>query len=128
MSLEESLKQLHDLNLQIDALEAHTAQLKQEAVELNAKLTEEFESRQIKSMKLDGVGNFILHVSSYPKCFDKVALKEWLKAQGYGWETVLAFNQSKFKGFYNELLENQKELPPGTETYTEAKIRIRKEA
>ncbi len=125
--LEEKLKDLHKLRMQKDGLTGEMEKLEKRIEDLNAMVTDEFESRQIQSMKLEGIGMFYLAVKSYPRATDKVALREWLEQKGYGWEMVLAYNAMKFQGFYNELMENKKELPTCVEQYTTASVKMRKE-
>ncbi len=126
MQIEDKLKALHQLQVQKTELENQVKHTESLIDALNAEVVDEFESRQIKSMKLEGVGNFVMRVSSYPKVYDHALLKEWLLKQGISWEVVSAFNAKKFQGFYNELLESKQPLPEGAETFTKAKIVITK--
>ena len=128
MSIEDKLKALArlrwqktEIKNQLDCTEALIEQAQ-------AEIVDEFESRQIKSMKLDGIGNFVMRVSSSPRVNDPVLLRNWMEGKGIEWEVICALNAKKLQGFYNERLENGEELPSGVETYTKAIIALTKEA
>ena len=124
MTLEDKLKKLYQLRVEKEKLEKLVGDYNKQIAELNEDVTDEFQSRQIQNIKLEDIGIFSLRVKVYPRATDKLALKTWLESQGYGWETVLAYNHNKFVGFYNELLDNKKSLPPCVEQFTKAIIAI----
>ncbi len=127
MQLEDRLKRLHALKAEKQVAEAQAKKIQERIDEADEQIREEFENRQIKSMKLKGIGNFYIHTQSYPKVTDHAALHEWMKTNGFDWNIVLAFNAQKFKGFYRELLDNKQSLPVGCENFVKASIRIGKE-
>lgn len=127
MNIEDKLKSLHNLQLQkIDLKNA--LDLCQSNIDMaQEEIVDEFESRQIKSMKLDGLGNFFIRNSNYPKITDVQTLRGWMVKNGIDWEVITALNAKKFQGFYNELLELGKELPPGVENYLKTSVVMVKE-
>ncbi len=122
--IELKLKTLFDLRAAKDKVEAQAKSIEEEIEKLEEEIVDEFESRQIKSMKIDGMANFVMAVSSYPKVNDPALMRQWLDEQGISWETVSAFNAKKFQGFYKELLDAGKPLPPGTENFVKSKIKV----
>lgn len=124
MTIEEKLKHLAKLQSLKEAFAAKKAKIEEEIDDLNAVLCDEFESRQVKSIKLDGIGNFVMKISSYPKIFNPVEFRRWLDNNKIPFDVVAAVHAKKFRGFYNELLENGNSLPDGCGTYTKSKIAL----
>ncbi len=122
--IETKLKELKQAKDAKASIQSDLGKLNETIERLSDEITEEFQSRQIKSMKLEGIGNFVLAVKSYPRAKDKIVLREWMESKGYGWDMLLAYNAKKFQGFYNELLDNKKELPPEIEAFMKTEIRV----
>lgn len=77
-------------------------------------IVDEFESRQLQHINIDGIGTFYKRTSVMaPKLLDPQMLRTWLDRNGFNWEMVTAFNSQKLRGLYNELLEQGRPLPEG---------------
>ncbi len=126
--IEEKLKQLYALRVEKDEIEAEKTAVQEKIDALEVEIVDGFEARQIKSMKLEGLGNFVMAVTTGPKVVDQPLFRDWMEENGYPIDMVLAFNDKKFKGFYRELMDNNKPLPVGTECFTKAIIKITKGA
>lgn len=122
MQIEDKLKALHSLQIAKTTIENELKCIQANIDIAQEEIIDEFESRQIKSMKLDGIGNFFMRTSSYPKVTDPQVLRVWMEAQGIPWEVVTAFNSKKLQGFYNERLEQGIELPPGVENFLKTSV------
>ena len=128
MQIEDKLKAFYQLRQQKTEQANQLANTEALIEQAQAEIVDEFESRQIKSMKIEGFGLFVAKVSSYPKVFDPALLRYWMDSKGISWETVSALHAKKLQEFYNERLENGEELPQGVETFTRASISITKGA
>ena len=127
MQLEEKLTQLRDKKIDLQQLAQQKTDLQKQIDAITAEILEAYEARNIKSMKIKGVGNFVTYQSSYPKVTNHVLLQEWMVSNDFEYNIVTAFNAKKFQGFYRELLDNKQPLPPGCENFVKTSIRIGKE-
>ena len=114
MQIEEKLKALHQLELQklqiANQLKLCNANIETAMEEI----VDEFESRQLQHINIDGIGTFYKRTSVMaPKLLDPQMLRTWLDRNGFNWEMVTAFNSQKLRGLYNELLEQGRPLPEG---------------
>ncbi len=127
MQIEEKLKVLYQLKQQKIELSNQLKNTESLIDMAQAEIVDEFESRQIKSMKIEGVGNFVMRISAYPKVTDVSTLRMWMESHEIPWETITALHAKKFQGWYRELCEQGQPLPEGCENYTEALIAVTKE-
>lgn len=128
MRIEDKLKELFKLREIKAGQEAQVKDTEAKISALQIDIVDEFESRQIRSMKIDGMGNFVMAVIVAPKVVDPVAFKDWMLENSVPMDTVTAVHAKKFRAWYKELMENNQPLPKGCEVYTEAQIRVAKEA
>lgn len=126
MQIEDKLKALYQLRQQKVEISNQLKNTEALIDQAQAEIVDEFESRQIKSMKIEGMGLFVSKVSSYPKVYDPAQLRNWMDNKGIPWDVISALNSKKLQGFYNERLEAGEELPSGVETFTKAVIAITK--
>ena len=128
MQIEDKLKALHQLLNSKVALENDLKCLNSNIEQAQIEIVDEFESRQLQHINIEGIGTFYKRVvMAAPKVIDPVTLRTWLEANGFNWEMVTAFNSKKLQGLYNELLEQKKPLPEGIEPpFTKATIVLKK--
>ena len=96
-----------------------------EIEERNRELTEYFEHNDLTQMRVEGAGLFFISHTSMPQIQDVEVVQQWLKDRD-DLDVIMTFNQAKFKSYYNELLENNEELPPEVNQFVKTEIRMRK--
>lgn len=124
----ECIESLHKLSALLDEIEQLEVKLKTTQMvvdELSSAIQTYFETYDIGKLSCAGRTFFIKRTASV-NIKDKEVLQEWLAKKG-DLESLRRFDTQKFKTYYKELINNNEELPPGTETWTDVKVGYRKE-
>ena len=95
--------------------------------EKNVKLVATFELYGLTQMKLKDIGTFYLEDGIFPKLLDEEKFIAYLEKDDL-YETFYkrTLNTNTFKAFVREKIKNGEEVPDGTDSYTETKVKMRR--
>ena len=105
------LRQLAELDRQLEEHKAELKQLTQQFDDLSWQLSQYMIQTHCKSKILDGI-SFTQKEKVYSKVEDKDALRTWI-IDNDAMDLLMAVHSSKLTAFVNECKENGQDIPPG---------------